>query len=277
MTGDWQPRGVAAHLMVWKALDAGLEGASGLGYGAVEAWPDDAWPYVDRPQDFRDLLARRGLSLSALYSGGEFTNPAREQRILTVNPERADFIAACGADRIIMGAGSRPHPGPLTVPELRRAARVLDETARRCADAGALACLHQHMGTEVETRAELDAMMELTSDAVRLCPDTGHLALAGMDPAEVIRTYASRVDYVHLKDVTSPGAPAGTPVFCELGAGRLDVPGIVAALRDIDYRGWITVELDDAVGSPTAAMRRSRDHLQRACGVAVVQPGRGLQ
>ncbi|WP_316251369.1 LLM class flavin-dependent oxidoreductase, partial [Pseudomonas viridiflava] len=34
-----------------------------------------------------------------------------------------------------------------------------------------------------------------------LCLDTGHLYYAGMDPAATLRQYASRLDYLHFKDI----------------------------------------------------------------------------
>ena len=57
---------------------------------------------------------------------------------------------------------------------------------------------------------------------------------------------------VHLKDVRpAPAAPGCVtrltcPVyqFVELGRGRVDLPGVFAALRDIKYDKWAIVELD---------------------------------
>ncbi|MGO8396535.1 hypothetical protein ACC760_39045, partial [Rhizobium ruizarguesonis] len=33
------------------------------------------------------------------------------------------------------------------------------------------------------------------------CLDTGHSYYAGMDPVEMIRRYADRLDYIHFKDI----------------------------------------------------------------------------
>jgi inosose dehydratase len=52
-------------------------------------------------------------------------------------------------------------------------------------------------------------------------------------------------------------------VFCELGQGCVDFPGVVAWLRERGYDGWIVVEQDvlPGMGSPRESARRSREYL----------------
>jgi inosose dehydratase len=107
---------------------------------------------------------------------------------------------------------------------------------------------HHHMGTRVETRAQIEHLLERVD--VKLLLDTGHLLAAGVEPAEALADWRDRIDYVHLKDVDLhalrtaadwPSAWRGG-VFCELGAGDLDVRGFLAALDG--YDGWLVVEQD---------------------------------
>ena len=60
----------------------------------------------------------------------------------------------------------------------------------------------------------------------------------------------------------------GQGVFCELGTGAVDFPGMLAALREIDYQGWIVVEQDvlPGMGNPRESARRNREYL-RSIGV----------
>jgi len=60
----------------------------------------------------------------------------------------------------------------------------------------------------------------------------------------------------------------GRGVFCELGKGCVDFPGMLAALDEIDYDGWIVVEQDvlPGMGNPRESARRNREYL-RANGV----------
>ena len=60
---------------------------------------------------------------------------------------------------------------------------------------------HHHMGTVVQTEAEIDRLMAMTGDDVGLLLDTGHLAFAGGDPAAVAPRHGRRIVHVHCKDV----------------------------------------------------------------------------
>jgi hypothetical protein len=57
------------------------------------------------------------------------------------------------------------------------------------------------MGTVVESEAEIDRLMATTGDSVGLLLDTGHVVLAGADPARLARRYGPRINHVHCKDV----------------------------------------------------------------------------
>jgi inosose dehydratase len=56
----------------------------------------------------------------------------------------------------------------------------------------------------------------------------------------------------------------GHGVFCELGKGAVDFPGVLAALRAIGYDGWIVVEQDilPGMGDPKESARRNREYLR---------------
>jgi inosose dehydratase len=107
---------------------------------------------------------------------------------------------------------------------------------------------HHHMGTRVETQAQIETLLERTD--VPLLLDTGHLLAAGVDPVEALRVWCDRIDYIHLKDVDLAVLRAGPDwptawragVFCELGTGDLDVRGFLAELDG--YAGWLVVEQD---------------------------------
>ena len=55
----------------------------------------------------------------------------------------------------------------------------------------------------------------------------------------------------------------GKGLFCELGQGDVDFPGVLAALEEINYDGWIVIEQDvlPSMGTPKEAAQRNRDYL----------------
>ena len=85
----------------------------------------------------------------------------------------------------------------------------LDRVAAAAAQRGVAAVLHPHVGTMVETRADVDRV--LAGSVIPLCLDTGHLLIGGTDPVELARTVPDRVAHVHLKDVDANWPPACGP------------------------------------------------------------------
>ena len=91
---------------------------------------------------------------------------------------------------------------------------------------------------------------------IGLCLDTGHLLLGGGDPVQALRDWGSRINQVHLKDadrsimtaIVRDEAPVtdiwAREAFPVLGAGDLDVDGVLAGLAGIGYEGWMVVEQD---------------------------------
>jgi sugar phosphate isomerase/epimerase len=76
---------------------------------------------------------------------------------------------------------------------------------------------------------------------------------------------------VHLKDVRPIDAAPGYQ-WVELGRGRVDVKGCVAALEAIGFDGWAIVELDRVVdpgGSPKASAAANRDFVAKELGLTV--------
>ena len=77
--------------------------------------------------------------------------------------------------------------------------------------------------------------------------DTAHWLAGGGDPAKAVREYRDRLLFMHLKDVVDApmeGKAKYPFKFVELGKGRLDLPSVFAAIRQIGFSGWGVVELD---------------------------------
>ena len=103
--------------------------------------------------------------------------------------------------------------------------------------AGLQAHYHPHLTTIVEGPAEVHKVFKETS--IHFCPDTAHLAAAGGDVPSMIREHAKRISYVHLK-----GWQNKPFAFTPLDRGSLDMNAIIQAMKDINFAGWVTAELD---------------------------------
>lgn len=85
--------------------------------------------------------------------------------------------------------------------------------------------------------------------------DPGNGLGLGQDPAAEIRQIGRHMALMHAKD------PGGT----YLGEGKLDWPAVIAAIRDIGYDGWQTLETP-ATEDPTTAAARNLAFLRAQFG-----------
>ncbi len=177
-------------------------------------------------------------------------------------------------------AGHVTPADALTDDQYKQFAETLNEVGRITLEAGVASCFHNHVGTPIETREEVDRLLDLADPSVIfLGPDTGHLAWGGADPVAFFRDYADRIRTFHIKDIDGDVALRGREsdwdyatfakhgVFTELGQGIVDVPAILAIMQEHDFSGWMIVETD-VTQRPTAleSAQISRDYL-RSLGV----------
>jgi inosose dehydratase len=165
----------------------------------------------------------------------------------------------------------------VTPDECQRLGRLLTELGKRTADIGIPLGYHNHMNTMSEHPGNLQIVLESSDPKyVKLELDTAHAVAGGGDPAKQIREYHDRLLFLHLKDVVD--IPADTPgakypfQFVELGRGKVDLPAVFAALKDVNYRGWAVVELDrvpDKSRTPKESALISKRYLEEKIGVKV--------
>ena len=60
------------------------------------------------------------------------------------------------------------------------------------------------------------------------------------------------------------------PIFFALGKGGVDFPAIKSSLDEIEWRGWLTVELDSSPGRPPIESARiSRNYIEKTLRIKV--------
>ena len=142
--------------------------------------------------------------------------------------------------------------------------------------------LHHHMGTVVQTEAEIDRMMENTDpELFGLLFDSGHLAYCGEDYMSVLKKYAKRIKHVHLKDIRPDkvkkvkdehlsflqGVRLGT--FTVPGDGAVDFAPIFDVLAETGYEGYVLVEAeqDPAIANPFEYALKARKYIAEKAGL----------
>jgi len=149
--------------------------------------------------------------------------------------------------------------------------RQVNIQVKACARHGIQAALHNHLGSPVESQAQLEEFLA-RCPMCGLILDTGHLAAAGGDPIAIVRRYARRLLAVHVKDWLVKDASVGLEHwyergrFCELGAGNIgqDHQVFVQELKKTGYDAWVFVEHDTHLRDPMLDLAVSREYLRSA-------------
>ena len=254
-----------------------------------------AGPYKDRSTAATLALFRQhGLQPAPGYLGADFQDKAQEEKILARAQEYAQFASAAGCTELYVAAGGfnnyvtqrgltrsqiSGHVQPedaMTDEEYAQFAKVLNQVAEITLAQGVKSCFHNHVGSVIETREEIDRLFALVNrDIVFMGPDTGHLAWAGADVIQFCRDYAASIKTIHVKDVNAAVMREGVAaewdyatfsakgIWTELGQGCVDFPTVFQILQDAGFGGWIIVETDvTQLETPLASAVVSREYLR---------------
>jgi inosose dehydratase len=258
--------------------EARLAGFEGIELG--NKFPRD--PAVLRP-----ILERHGLSLISGWYSGRLLYRSVAEELAAIEAHRALLVAmGCAVlvyaetSRSIAGDRCRPLSGRPRLGDggWRDFGGRLTELAERLSRHGIRLVYHHHIGTVVESEAEIDRLMAAAGDSVALLLDTGHLAFAGADPAVLARRYGHRIAHVHCKDVRRDvlaGVRAGDASFLDAviggvftvpGDGCIDFGPVLAALAAAHYSGWLVVEAeqDPVKAPPLTHARLGFEHMSAA-------------
>jgi inosose dehydratase len=211
----------------------------------------------------RKALSAHQLDLvSGWYSGELLRRTAREE-MEHIRPH-LDLLKALGAKVLILAETTDAIHGEADTP-LSRRPRVPDgqwpelgkrmtEVADRVLAEGLRVVFHHHMGTVVQSEAEIDAMMATTGPSFHLLLDTGHATWGGADPAKLARKYRDRISHFHGKDVRRGVMERSLAedwsflhsvvegIYTVPGDGSVDFAGVLKELPG--YSGWMVVEAE---------------------------------
>lgn len=249
--------------------------------------------YPKDPEVLKKALELRGVEIcNQWFSSFLITKPFEE-----VEKEfraQLTFLKAMGAK--VIGASEQSHSvqGQMDTPVFGHKYEMNDEEwdtfctgmnklgkiAKE--EYGIALTFHHHMGTVVQSLAEVDRMMENTDpEYVSLLFDTGHFTYCGEDPLEVVKKYVHRIKHVHLKDirpeVVEQVKKENMSFLAGVRAGAFTIPGdgcinydpIFKVLEDAGYEGYMVVEAeqDPAKANPLEYAIRARKFIAEKTGL----------
>jgi inosose dehydratase len=171
-------------------LETCLAEAREAGYAGIELGNK----FPRRAAALRPILDRHGLALVSGWHSGRLLAHGLAGEIAAIEDHLA-LLQAMGCEILIFAETTGSIAGARTT-KLSRRPRLADgdwagfgadltALAEHVAKRGLALAYHHHMGTVVESAAEIDRLMDATGPAVGLLLDTGHLAYAGADPLAV--------------------------------------------------------------------------------------------
>jgi len=244
------------------------------------------------PGKLRPLLDRHGLQLVSGWYSAELLERSVKEEIAAMR-DHLKLLKALGAPVMVfaetvgeiinhVGAPASSRPRLSSAAQWRELGRRFTEIADHMLEQGVRMAVHHHMGTVVQTAADVDRLMENTGPAVGLLLDTGHMTYAGGDPVKLARRHGDRIVHVHCKDIRRYALEAATSrdvsfseavltgIFTAPGDGMVDFKALLKLLASGGYSGWLVqeAEQDPRVAHPLTYATLGNRHLRQLCAAA---------
>lgn len=251
-------RGKAEWPQILHDVDAG-------GFDGVE--PFTAKFLNDKAMDeLAELLPKyKNLRMSSMYWSAPFSVPSEHDRIIKEAHQMLGYLKRFGADRLTFGP---PRP------EVEDEKAAIAQTAKIANEIGKISLeqyqirtdIHPHVGSLIENPRQTDMLMDQTDPKYfNLAPDTAQVWMGGGDPVALFEKYKHRIIYMHYKDIRAyyRGLPNYMDNVIELGRGVIDFPALHRILKSVNYKGWITIDLDNARISPYESAKVQKEYIDR--------------
>ena len=246
----------------------GLDGLELLHIFWEMSKPD--WQLVKRQ------AADAGLEIASYSASNDFVyaDAAERQRQLEHLRRCVDGAVELGAGLVRVFGGSM-RDGVTQEAGMEWIIDGLAAGADYAEDHGVMLALENHgrfAGRADQVRAIIDAV---GSPALRVNFDTGNFLITDEDPLSAAHDLADLIAMVHLKDMKAaadePGHVFITPSGRELtgatlGDGLVDLPAMVAFLREAGYTGWLSLEYEGYEDAMSLGVPRSLDHARSLLG-----------
>ncbi len=261
---DWS---IGDHL----SLEDCLRDCQAIGFDGIEKghkMPGEGAALKAKLAEFDLRFAAGWFSTNLLVNDLQDEVRALRDWIAFTKAAGGDHINACECSNTVHGndavaVNDRPV---MSDAEWDRFTRGYEELSRVAAEEGMKMGYHHHMGTIIESAADIERFMEMAGPHTRLLLDTGHAWFGGADPEQLARQYMDRVSHIHCKNVRPEVArevrEKGLSFLEGVRRGAFTVPGdpegcvdfepVLRVAAEQGYSGWVVIEAeqDSAVRNP---------------------------
>lgn len=257
------------------------------GYRWLELGPYGYLP-VD-PRRLADELTARELQVSGGTVFGALHRPEQWDEMLAGARRVAELTAAAGAHHLVFipplyrdeKTGSFTESPELTAAQWDLVSGAADRLGKILLEEfDVRLVVHPHADSHIQTQPEIERFLNASdSRYANLCLDTGHVAYGRGDNLDLIRRYAERIGYVHIKQMDAEilaqveaedlsfSEAVRRGVCVEPPAGVPNPADIVAALSELDAELFVIVEQDLYPCAPEVPLPiavRTREYLNGA-------------
>jgi sugar phosphate isomerase/epimerase len=265
---------------IFQGWDLGrvLEFAGRTGYDAVEIAPFTIAKYVTdvpaaRRAEIRQLAARNKIAISGIHwvlvqaEGMHLTHPDATVRKRTAAYfcELVDFCADIGGQTVVVGSPKQRNleSGVSFDQGWEWAAAVFRDAVMRAEQRGVTICFEPLAPAEtnfINTAAQaIEFVQQLHTPHFKIILDVKAMSSEAKPIPQIIRESWPHFAYFHANDRNLKGP----------GFGDVDFRPILAALREVGYSGYVSVEVFNFDEGPEQIATGSLENLQKAlsaCG-----------
>jgi sugar phosphate isomerase/epimerase len=253
---------------------------SSLGYKGIEIMADvpHAYPKQLTSSDISEIhqvLNENGLAVSNVnafmhHADGDTYHPSWIEEDPNLRAKRVSYTLDCidlardlGATCISTEPGG-PLDGLSRNLGLEMFKEGLAKVGPSAREKGIRILIEPEPGLLIENSTQfLELFAELDPDVFGINFDVGHFFCVGENVSDLIRRMQQYIHHFHLEDI----AATREHRHLMLGDGAIDLEDVLATIKEINYSGFITVELytyaHAAVDSATSAMEYLKKLTQR--------------
>jgi len=246
-----------------------------LGFPTCQAATEDFDPELARR--LRAAADRNGIEVTALSSLGPGKHvwdfyegpltigvvPAQTRRTRIDHMKRAsDFAKLCGVPALHSHAGFIPeNPND---PVYKDTVAALKEIAAHCKANGQIFLYETGQESPVTL---LRTIQDVGLDNQFVNLDTANLILYGKgNPMDALDVIGHLVRGIHAKDGLFPTDPRRLGKEVPIGEGKADFPRLIPRLRELGYRGAMTIEREISGPRQIEDIKKSKLYLEKLLG-----------
>jgi sugar phosphate isomerase/epimerase len=257
------------------AHEQAIDCAAELGYTGVEVAPFTLGHLASdvtasQRSDYRKLVESAGLEIIGLHwllaktEGFHLTSRDKEirQKTLEYFKDLTRLASDLGGSLMVLGSPlQRNFVAPVSESEARQFTIELLEHLIPTLESSDVVLAIEPLGPEetnfIQTAAEAQTICDhLDSPSVRLHLDVKAMSTEPDSIENIIREQAGNIAHFHANDPNRLGP----------GMGEVEFSPILKALRDVQYDGWLSVEVFDFSPGPRRIAHESIDYLKRVLG-----------